>query len=80
MQEYGKCRDNKCKLLHQKICRNYFNQGYCTRYNCWFVHPTKIVERNPTRPPTHGPQIRNVNSRNHLNRPLNGMQNNANNN
>lgn len=80
MQEYGKCGDSKCKLLHQKICRNYYNQGYCTRYNCWFVHPTKIAERNPTRPPTPGSQIRNFNNRNQLNRPPNGMQNNINNN
>ncbi|CAL4059802.1 unnamed protein product, partial [Meganyctiphanes norvegica] len=56
MMEYGKCADSRCKLLHQKVCRNYYNQGYCPRYNCWFIHPSKIVQRYPARPTNYGQQ------------------------
>ena len=37
--EYGECRDNKCKLLHQNTCNAYCKQGQCLRKNCWFIHP-----------------------------------------
>ena len=42
MLEEGRCYDDRCKLIHVKICRNLFFKGYCNRGDsCWFVHPTK---------------------------------------
>ena len=48
--EYGKCSDiSNCNLLHPKVCRNYCNMGTCERFQCWFIHPSKIENKNPSR-------------------------------
>ena len=43
MLETGRCHEDRCKLIHVKICRNLFFKHYCPRGDsCWFVHPSKI--------------------------------------
>ena len=41
----GRCPDGRCKLSHLKICRGIYYNGYCSRRNCWFIHPTSIKNK-----------------------------------
>ena len=34
---------------------DHFNQGYCSRSYCWFIHPSKIGQRNQARMLTYRP-------------------------
>ena len=43
MIKTGLCKDNRCKKIHPKICRNLFFNKYCHRGDsCWYIHPLNI--------------------------------------
>ncbi|CAL4066504.1 unnamed protein product, partial [Meganyctiphanes norvegica] len=76
MLEAGLCKDSRCKLMHQKICRNLFFKKYCPRGDaCWFVHPTSI--KNDTQNNQH---IQNTHNNLNNGENNNNNRNNRNNN
>ena len=42
---WGKCKKKNCELAHPKMCRNMIKDRYCSRFNCWFNHPTEIKNK-----------------------------------